>query len=160
MSIEELTDRIEIQEALFRYCRGIDRSDLQALLSCFHPDSFHVKFGDRSHAFCEYAVANSSAFVVTHHQVGNLSIEVQGDRAESQNYFTAFHRIGQTPPSYLDPELAGWDWFVGGRYLDSWEKRGGVWKIVRRDALRDWTRYEPPADRGFFDDPANKVKYK
>ena len=30
---------------------------------------------------------------------------------------------------------------VGGRYIDRWEKRAGVWKIARRVGVHDWERW-------------------
>jgi hypothetical protein len=45
----------------------------------------------------------------------------------------------------FDTEMDLW---VGGRYMDRMEKRGGVWKIAYRVGTTDWTRIEPPSSQG------------
>jgi hypothetical protein len=162
MEIRDIEARIQIQEVLYRYCHGIDRLDRELLRSCFHPGSMHVKFGDSSEAFCDYAITTLAppAFVLTHHQLGNiLPISIQGDAADVETYFTAYHRIGSKPPPHLSPDVAGFDWIVRGRYMDRFERREGVWRIVRRNVAHDWMRYDPPADRGFMDLPRDKFQY-
>jgi hypothetical protein len=32
---------------------------------------------------------------------------------------------------------------IGGRYIDRWEKRGGIWRIARRIGVHDWERWGP-----------------
>jgi hypothetical protein len=37
---------------------------------------------------------------------------------------------------------AGTDVLAAGRYLDTFEKRDGAWKILQRDVVRDFTRID------------------
>jgi hypothetical protein len=71
--------------------------------------------------------------------------------AFAETYFTAHHRQRQ-----IGDKLAGatacdteMDYFVGGRYVDRFEKRKGVWKITHRTGMTDWTRLEAPSSAGF-----------
>ena len=45
---------------------------------------------------------------------------------------------------------------MGGRYVDRFERRDGVWRIAYRQGVNEWMRYEAASDRGFFDRPASE----
>jgi hypothetical protein len=40
MKLEELSARAEIHDALLRYCRGLDRVDMDLVRGAFHPDAW------------------------------------------------------------------------------------------------------------------------
>jgi hypothetical protein len=86
----------------------------------------------------------------THHQLGPVSIELAGETAFTEVYFTSHHRFGAVPPPGGEPHQ---DRFMGGRYVDRFERRDGVWKIAERQGINDWLRYEPSSDGGFWDGP-------
>lgn len=165
-AVEELLAKQAITEVITRYARALDRMDEALLRSVFHPDSRHHHFyqgpssapdaprpddgGPRD--FVEFAMGVLSTHTRTHHQLGNILIELQSpDNATAETYFTAWHRmrpIGdpQAAPNAWDTEM---DYFVGGRYLDEFARRDGEWRIVRRTGMTDWTRLETPATQGF-----------
>ena len=60
---------------------------------------------------------------------------IKGDVAFGEIYFQAFHRVIM---SGMEKDL-----FVSGRYVDRYERRGGVWKIVSRVYVMDWNRNVP-----------------
>lgn len=150
-----LAARAEIGEVLLRYCRAIDRCDLELLKTCFHPDATHEHgaFAGASADFCLRAMEIVAPLVLTHHQLGPPSIELQGEVAFVETYFTSYHRFGAEPPPGGQPHE---DRIMGGRYVDRFERRGGVWRIAHRKGVNDWMRYEPASDRGFFDRPAEE----
>ena len=153
-TLRRLRDRYEIQEVIARYCRALDRLDRKALESCFHPDSQHNHaYVGPSSTFCDFAFDVLSACVATHHQLGNISVRVQGDVAYADCYFTAYHRIGDPPPAAFAPAGPGDDVVIGGRYIDRFERRDGEWRIVKRTGVHDWRRTEAGADNGFYDLP-------
>lgn len=155
--LRQLLDLHAIQEVLARYCQAIDRLDRSLLASCFHPDSRHNHgFVGSSTDFIDSAWDVLTSCVATHHQLGNVSITVQGDFADVQSYFTAYHRLGNPPPAAFDAGAGGMDLTVGGRYIDRFERRDEVWRIVRRTGVHDWQRYEPASDRGFDELPADR----
>jgi len=153
--LDQLASRAEITEVVLRYCRGIDRCDEALLRSCFHPDARHRhgSFDGASADFCTFALEIVQAVVFTHHQLGPVSIELDGDVAHTETYFTSLHRFGAVPPPGGQPHE---DRFVGGRYVDRFERRGGVWKIAERRGISEWLRYEAASDRGFWDGPAEQ----
>lgn len=154
--IRAINDRWEISQVLARYCQGLDRLDRPLLESCFHPDSQHNHgMVGPTREFFDYAFRVLSGCVATHHQIGNILIDLDGDTAKTSCYFTAFHRLMDPPPEPFDPAQAGMDLIIGGRYIDRFERRDGVWRIARRTGIHDWQRYEAPADLGFFAGPAD-----
>ncbi|HEX7761179.1 MAG TPA: nuclear transport factor 2 family protein [Caulobacteraceae bacterium] len=154
-SLDELRSRAEIAEVVMRYCRGFDRCDREMLLSCFHPGATHEHgaFTGLSSNFCDRGLETVRAVVLTHHQLGQISIELDGERAYAESYFTSYHRFGPQPPPGGEPHE---DRIMGGRYIDRFERRDGVWRIAHRQGVNEWLRYEAPSDRGFFARPASE----
>lgn len=150
--LDELKSRAEITEVVLRYVRALDRCDEEMLHSCFHPGSRHRhgKFEGSSADFCAFAITVCRAVVATHHQLGPVSIELHGDLAFTETYFTSHHRFGEVPPPGGRPHE---DRFMGGRYVDRFERRDGVWKIAERRGINEWLRYEASSDRGFWAGP-------
>jgi hypothetical protein len=163
--VRELLDKQAILEVVVRYARAIDRLDEALLRSVFHPGSQHHHFfegpssapeltstDDEPADFVAFAMSVLSTHSRTHHQLGNTLIELTGeDTANVETYFTAYHRMRPrgdplAAENAYDTEM---DYFVGGRYVDRFERRDGQWKIVHRVGMTDWTRLEPPASQGF-----------
>ena len=153
--LDALKSRAEITEVLLRYVRAIDRCDEDLLRSCFHPNARHRhgSFDGASADFCDLAMRICRAVEATHHQLGPVSIELAGDTAFAETYFTAHHRFGAAPPAGGQPHE---DRFMGGRYVDRFERRDGVWKIAERQGVNEWLRYEAASDRGFWDGSADQ----
>ena len=170
--IIELLDKQAITEVIMTYARAIDRLDEEMLRSVFHPDSQHAHgFVGPSSApslpskpgepldFVAFAFEALNRHTRTHHQLGNILIELEGANAYAESYFTAYHRMRakgdpQAAENAYDTEM---DFLVGGRYLDRFQKREGVWKISHRNGLTDWMRTEPPSTQGFSTIPADLV---
>lgn len=132
-------DKLNIAEVVLRYCRGVDRLDLELVRSCYHDSGIdhHTGFDGDADSYVAWLAKGLPRFSGTMHLVANQLIEVAGDRARSETYGNA-HHWGE-PAS--DPTLN----FVSGfRYVDDMERRGGEWKIAERWAVREWTRSIPP----------------
>ena len=162
--LNQLLAKQEILEVVVRYARAIDRLDESLLRSLFHPGSTHNHFyegpssdpdrvatEDDAGDFVRYAMGVLTAHSHTHHQLGNTLIELTGETtALVETYFTAFHKMRAAGdplagPDAFDTEM---DFFVGGRYLDKFERRDGHWKIIQRTGMTDWMRLDPPSARG------------
>jgi hypothetical protein len=136
MTLEDLAAHIEIQQALYRYCRGVDRGDAAMIASVYHPDATdnHGSWVGPGRAFGEYLVpAMDQAATVGQHHITNALIEIDGASARVESYFVAFHPgTGETG----QPRHA----LVCGRYLDRFERRDGAWKIADRRVVIDISR--------------------
>lgn len=114
----------KIKDTLYKYCRGVDRCDLELLRSCYWPDSFddHGRFfSGNGYEFCEKIIPVLKQIESTTHSVGNFLIDVDGDRAFSECQWSIVHRFRE-PNCLLD-------WHHQGRYLNIFECRDGEWKI-------------------------------
>ena len=151
--VDELVARGAVAQVLARYCRAVDRLDAPLLRGCFHPDALHN--AGTAEDFCAYALEVVASCVVTHHQIGQPFIRVDGEEAFSEVYYTAYQRLPDSGQTVFG-EAAGEDVIVAGRYIDRFERRDGHWRIAHRRHLSDWRRFEPPSDREFFSLPSDR----
>jgi ketosteroid isomerase-like protein len=132
---ESLLDREAIREAMARYCRGIDRLDVDLIKSAYHPDAFddHGPFKGTRDGFVEWIVPFlRREYVTTSHHLTTQSIEVQGDVAHVETYAIV-----------VQEKHAGQDilqLIANSRYVDRFEKRDGDWRIAHRVVVTDSAR--------------------
>ncbi len=140
-ALAALLDKREIEDLILRYCRGIDRLDLELVRSCYHVDATdsHGSFSGGVDEFVAWVGRLLVKYESTSHFVGNVLVELAGDAAVAETYGVAFHR-GREPK----PEL---NLSVGFRYLDRFERRAGAWKIARRVCVTEWARVDDGAGR-------------
>jgi hypothetical protein len=132
-SLEVLAAKQAITEALFRYCHGVDRLD-RDLANIWHPDGQAIytgMFEGTGAEFVDWVLPVHEACEATSHQVTNMLIEVDGDRATSETYVHACVRAG------------GNDVTVWGRYADEWSQRDGRWAVDVRRTTIDVQRIDP-----------------
>jgi hypothetical protein len=143
--------RTAITEVLYRYARGNDRADEALVRDCFWPESTHKhgRFEGASSDFVTFAMRIVTALKFAAHHISNVSIELNGDRAFSECYYFAHHRRNVANSDQEE------DAFFEGRYLDFFERRSGVWKIIRRRGQSDFTANPIPANIPFANWPAN-----
>jgi ketosteroid isomerase-like protein len=136
--LDALQARADIEEVLLAYVRGNDRADEPLVRSCFWPEATHKhgRFEGSSSDFVGFAMKIIGALKHATHQLTNISIQVAGDRAFTESYYWAHHRRDRKDGQGEE------DAFFQGRYLDLFERRAGIWKIIRR---RGYTDYAPPA---------------
>jgi hypothetical protein len=156
-----LLDKQEIKEIIYKYCRAIDRRDLDLLQSLFHADSTHDHgpYEGSSSGFCRFVMEAFKTIGETQHLVGNILIDLEGDTAFTETYWVAFHRIPEKQPEgavLFRSHGRDEDLFIGGRYIDRFECRDGVWKIAHRFGVHDWQRWEPTSQEGFLELPEMK----
>jgi hypothetical protein len=131
-AIDRLLDRAELEELAARYARAVDRGDRELLLSLYHADAIDHHGNDfrgNPAQFADYVQGATAVFEVTAHYILNSSYEIEGDRADGELYFVAYHRMPPPEPNEI---------VVAGRYLDRYERRDGAWKIVYRSIVWDW----------------------
>ena len=123
-----------ITKQVYSYCRAMDRMDVELGYSVWHDDG-EADYGEAifrgtGHGFIDF-VTNAHAAMIAHsHQVSNVLVEVDGDRAASESYVTAALRFED------DEGLK--ENIIRGRYLDRWSYRDGRWAVDRREFIHDF----------------------
>lgn len=148
MTTDDLVLRAEVQDILVRFCRGIDRLDVDLVKSCFHDDAVddHGMFKGSGHAFAEYAMKSGASMTATSHQITNATVRRDGDVVHSEAYVHVVLRMGRP-----DGELR--DHTILARYIDRFERRDGELRIAERAVVYDLTRIDSVGDTwGLGDD--------
>lgn len=133
-ALDEALSREAIRRLVTGYCRGADRADAELLASVFWDDAtvlagvHNGSAGQFAHDVTAHIAANLD---VSFHSIANEWIEVTGDHGIGEHYVIAHSRA------------AGQDTLTGGRYVDSYERRGAEWKIASRSFVCDWTSTHP-----------------
>lgn len=129
----EIANQMAIREILHAHCRGVDRCDPACIESAYWPEAevAYGAFDGRAHDFAAMVVeVLRQGYELTQHSVTNTLIEIDGVRARSETYVAAYHLSHGAKQEML----------FSGRYLDAFEKRGRLWKIMHRRVVMDWSR--------------------
>ncbi|MCJ2188061.1 nuclear transport factor 2 family protein [Novosphingobium beihaiensis] len=133
-SPDRIADKFAITEQLYRYCRSVDRLDVPLGHSVFHEDATAdygpTGFRGSGRAAIDWICKAHEHLLAHSHQVSNILIALDGDRAGSEAYVTATLRMAREG-KVMQME-------VWCRYCDRWSRRGGVWRIDHRDAVIDY----------------------
>ncbi len=150
-----VADHAAIYRQLVRYCRGVDRRDLELIRSTYHRDAFddHGSYKGDVEGFLSFVEKEVHArFRITMHKLGQSLIEIDGDAARAESYAICHHVMAEVEPSAAasgarssNSSLAGAtrdvaDMVMGIRYVDRFERRGGEWRIARRELRWEWVR--------------------
>ncbi len=136
--IGTLSDRIEIQDLLTRYCSALDSRQYNLLDSVFAPDAFvdYTSAGGISGRLPEVKAWLEKAlgqFPMVQHYVTNFDILVDGDNAKSR---CMFYNPMVLPNSEgkRGPDLV----FFGGYYNDRLVRTLAGWRITERVEESTW----------------------
>lgn len=125
-------DREAIRDCVSRLARGEDRRSADLIRSCWWPDAkfdYGVHSGDFE-TYLAWVVPGADAIKDTQHLLGQSYVELSGETAKAETHVFSYHRI--------DMGSGDRDTCIGGRYLDTFEKRGDEWRIADRIMLYDW----------------------
>jgi len=132
-AVEDLLAKQAITEALHSYCHGLDRFD-RGQADIWH-EGGTADYGDifqgTGAGFLDWVWPVHETFEVTSHQVTNILITVDGDRATSETYVTVCLRGADV------------DIVDRGRYSDTWSFRGGRWAVDARRFTGDIQQIVP-----------------
>jgi hypothetical protein len=132
--LNTLADRQAITDLIFRYCRSVDRLDIALGHSIWHDDATADYGADvyqgGGRGAIDYICAQHRRTLHHSHQVSNILIDLDGDRAGSEAYVTASLRAQRNEQLI---QMTIW-----GRYVDRWSRRNGRWGLEHRLALRDF----------------------
>ncbi len=146
--LDQVLSHQAITELGCRYARGVDRGDAEMIMSAFHDDAAIVSGlinGSARDFSEEIGVTIDKTLSCVAHTVTNHWIEVEGDVAVGESYVIAYQNTAGDIPE---------DVMTGGRYVDRYERRQGVWKISHRTFVLDWTTSSPAKnlmDSGMFE---------
>lgn len=129
-----MADKLAITEQLYRYCRSVDRLDVALGHAVFHEDAT-VDYGPTGfrgggREAVDWICAAHRRLLAHSHQISNILIEIDGDKAGSEAYVTATLRM-EREGTVVQME-------VWARYCDRWSRRDGQWRIDRRDVVIDY----------------------
>lgn len=131
-----------IAQAIYTYCRGVDRLDGELIAAAFWPDATITLgsiYSGPPAGFVGVALGFMGMFAATRHDVGNITL-VGGDSAIGyEAYVRTWHWI----------EAAGKELVVLGRYIGRATCRDGEWRIAEHGELMDWGE-ERAVDAGWF----------
>jgi hypothetical protein len=131
--LQAVTDRQQITDLIYRYCRSVDRLDLELGYSVWHEDGlaeYESFYSGTGRGVIDKICAQHRLVLGHSHQISNIIIELDDERAGSESYVTATLRM-------RDGERLR-QMTVWSRYIDRWSRRGGRWGIDKRVAIRDF----------------------
>lgn len=130
LSLQEISDRLEIQQLMVDYSEAIDRKDYDALDRIFTPDAYidYRAMGGIDGPYPEVKAWLAGALArFPHHQhmLGNISIRVAGDTATSRAM--CFNPMEMSLPGGGTQVM-----FFGLWYVDAWVRTLAGWRLSRR----------------------------
>ena len=138
--LQEMLDEYALRKLVHRYCRAVDRGDLETLRGLYHDDAddSHGSFSSGSVETFLRTLAETRPYIRSmQHHITTTNFAISGDIAEGEIYSIATH-----PFAAGDSET---EVVLGGRYLDKYEKRDGTWKITTRCIVADWAHVNDPS---------------
>lgn len=145
-ALTRLLAKEAISDAILRFARGADSSDLELMRSAYWPDATddHGNFSGNALEFTEFAIEVLKRFRVTMHFITNSAISFLPDgQAHAESYFYAYHEHRPEPDSATVMVT-----LVGGRYIDRFVERSGEWRILSRRVTMEWSEHRPAATLG------------
>jgi 3-phenylpropionate/cinnamic acid dioxygenase small subunit len=141
LSLQEISDRLEIQDLLARYSFAIDERDWDALDSVFTEDARidYTESGGARGSLAEIKAWLPKAlerFPAFQHMVATTKLTLDGDRAESRT-------ILFNPMVLPDAENTPRTFFMGLWYRDRLVRTGQGWRIAERHEETSWTHNVP-----------------
>lgn len=124
-----------IRKKLYAYCRSVDRLDKELGYSVFAEDGtadYGSTYNGPARGVIDLILLQHSHCKYTSHQISNVTIKVDGDRAASEAYCTAAVEVA-APDGKLFLTIPR------VRYNDLWACREGDWVIVKRVVSGDIT---------------------
>jgi len=140
MSLQEISDRMEIQDLFVAYSYAIDSRTWDGLDDVFTPDAFidYSVFGGSSGDLAstkEFLASAMTMFPVFQHMVSGSTITIDGDTAEAKTQCHNPMTMGEGD----DPDLM----FCGLWYKDKLVRTPAGWRIKERVEEKCYMRIFP-----------------
>ena len=129
MTVQDIADRIEIDDLLTRYATALDAKDWDVWASCFTADAFidYTAAGGVKGTLPEvrqWLTTVLAAFPMTQHLVTNRAVCIEGDTATCRSCL--FNPMG------LPDDGGLMVFFEGGYYRDKLVRTTNGWRIAER----------------------------
>ena len=136
LSLQEMSDRFEIQDLIVDYADAIDNCDIDRLDTIFTPDAFidysamggEVGELDKIKPFLKAALP---IFKNTQHMISNYHIKVDGDKATGK--IMCFNPMQLDDAAHDHPVM-----FLGLWYIDEYTRTADGWRISRREEQKSY----------------------
>lgn len=140
LSLQEISDRMEIEDLLIRYSHAVDSHDWDLYRTVFTKDAYidYSEFGgskgnlEETVAFLDQAMPR---FKSHQHMVGNTVLELDGDTARARTI--CFN------PMVMDSDGQELVFFCGLWYRDELVRTPDGWRIKHRYEERSYTFNQP-----------------
>jgi hypothetical protein len=144
--LQELADRTEIAEVIYRYSTGVDSKDWDLFRTCFTDPvkaDFTSTFAPAPRTFpldtwIRVVQKTVGPFKLTQHYNSNVTIKVNGDEASAVAYVKARHLRADN----ADGNGKNF-WDVGGYYTDRMVRTPQGWKIASIKFTQIWSEGQP-----------------
>ena len=130
LTVQELSDRVGIQDLLIRYSTAINDKNLELLDSCFSPDArcdYSAMDGpnDSYRVFRVWIGSTLGHTAAALHRVTNIQCKIEGDSAVVRSMYT-------NPRLIALPDGSQRPLTVGGYYQDDMIFGSDGWRIINR----------------------------
>lgn len=124
-AVQELLDRQQIADTLYRYASSIDYKDYPTLRSLFVDDAVG-KYGDApaiegADQIVKWITEATADRAWQHHKLTVYHIDINGDMATTLTYHTSHQTTIDDPDTVI---------VIVARYKDVLRREGGSWKIA------------------------------
>ncbi|WP_298287658.1 nuclear transport factor 2 family protein [Novosphingobium sp.] len=141
LSLQEISDRLEIQDLFARYSFAIDERDWDALDAIFTPDAQidYTETGGAKGTYPEIKAWLPDAlerFPMFQHMVATTKLDITGDEARSRT-------ILFNPMTHRAEDGSEQVFFIGLWYRDRLVRTAQGWRIADRYEEAGWTHNVP-----------------
>jgi hypothetical protein len=142
LSLQEISDKLEIQQLMVDYAEALDTLQIDKMDKVFTPDAYidYRAMGGIDGKYPEvkeWLKKSLKNFSNYYHMIGNVSIELDGDRATSK--IVCFNPMGVPMPDGSTQMM-----FLGLWYLDEHVRTPQGWRIAKR-VEQECYQYNVPA---------------
>ena len=124
-TLQELVDRQQILDTLYRYASTIDSKDYPRLRSLFADDAVAQYAGGAPLHGADTIVSWIDQMTLDrswqHHLLSVYHVDIEGDEARTLTYHTSHQLTDSDPDTVIE---------IVGKYRDTLRKLDGAWKIV------------------------------
>jgi len=141
LTLQEISDRMEIQDLLYRYAEVIDKKDFDQLREVFTEDS-HIDYsafgGSVGNLEETIAFLHKAMKIFPHHQHLNANVQIRVDGDHAGGRVMCFN-----PQEMTMPDGGTQVMMFGLWYLDEYVRTPAGWRIQTRSEEKSWVFNTP-----------------